>query len=114
MQQQYAQQLAKSNLQGQQQQQLLQLQKQQHQQQGMSTLPQLAPQGVLPQISGVGSLLAQHATSKYAAEVGIPQVPKRRRKPRINYPQDRTSRRNGQNAEQVMKAYGIPKSLVPK
>lgn len=105
MQQQYAQQLAKSNV-------------PMHQkiQPGYSALPQLqGTQGsALPQISGVSSMMGQQATSKYVAEMGIPQVPKRRRKPRINYAQDKLTKRNGQNAEQVMKAYGIPKSMVPK
>jgi hypothetical protein len=106
MQQQYAQQLAKSNV-----------PMHQKTQPGYSALPQVqGTQGsVLPQISGVSSMMGQQATSKYAgAEMGIPQVPKRRRKPRINYAQDKLTKRNGQNAEQVMKAYGIPKSMVPK
>ena len=104
MQQQYAQQLTKSNA-----------AMQQKVQQGQSMLPQIGTQGsVLPQINGIGSMMAQQTTSRYATEMGIPQVPKRRRKPRINYAQDKLTKRNGQNAEQVMKAYGIPKSLVPK
>jgi serine/threonine protein kinase len=88
MQQQYAQQLSKSN-----------------QKQGNShSGPQ---QNILPQINGVS-----HFNQGNKSNMGIPQVPKRRRKPRINYAQDRLIRKNQANAEGVMKAYGIPKSLL--
>ena len=88
MQQQYAQQLSKSN----------------QKQANSHTGPQ---QNVLPQINGVS-----HFNQGNKSVVGVPQVPKRRRKPRINYAQDRLIRKNQANAEGVMKAYGVPKSLL--
>jgi serine/threonine protein kinase len=88
MQQQYAQQLSKSNQ--------------------KPVNPHNGPQqNVLPQINGVS-----HFNQGNKSTVGVPQVPKRRRKPRINYAQDRLMRKNQANAEGVMKAYGVPKNLL--
>ena len=109
VQQQYAQQLAKLN---------------NPKTQNNSILPQIGTNSNnLPQISGINTLNSQNQGASKNTSIDmtvrsqmgmIPQVPKRRRKPRINYAQERLSRRNGQqNAEQVMKAYGIPKSFAP-
>ena len=89
MQQQWAQQLAKSS-------------------QKQSVNSHTGPQhNALPQIGGVS-----HFNQGNKSNRGIPQVPKRRRKPRINYAQDRMIRKNQANTEGVMKAYGIPKNLL--
>jgi renal tumor antigen len=50
--------------------------------------------------------------SKYANNnPGVPNQQKKRRKYRMAYQQDTRHRRNGHNAENVMKAYGVPKPI---
>jgi len=74
---------------------------------GASGASQATNASALPAIGG-----GQPVQNKYAAnQQALPQQ-KKRRKYRMAYQQDTRTKRTGQNAENVMKAYGVPKPIA--